>query len=79
MNREEAVATLKEIINGCRYLSLDAMTLDSSKTEEQSVNYRIRIKGALDRADKEAISDIIKQRDLVMEENQTEIVIYKPK
>lgn len=79
MNREEAVACLKEILNLSRHMSPNAVTFEKSSANEGSMGYRVRIKGTTFEDDRQAVNTVAKNHNLVVKEEDNEIVIYKPR
>ncbi len=77
MNREEATACLKEILNSCINVNPDAFLLMESSPG--ATGYTIYMKANLDSACKEQVSRIISQHNLSMREENGGIVIFKQK
>ncbi len=80
MNRYEAVAIYKEIINVCEDMGANAFNLMlSEKNDPTSKGYQIRITMLPDAEIKQQITNIAKKHDLSMKEEKGEVIIYKPK
>lgn len=79
MNREEAVACLKEILALSQHMSPNAVTFEKSLANEISTGYRVRIKGSTFDDDRQAVNLVAKNHKLVVKEEDNEIVIYQPR
>jgi hypothetical protein len=80
VNREEAVAIYKEIMNLSENMALNAFNLTlSEKNDPHSKGYQIRIAMSMDPEIKEQITSIAKKHDLAVKEEKGEVIIYKPK
>ena len=80
MNRAEAVAIFKEIINECKEAGSSAFNLRlSDKNDPTFRGYRIHITMSPDSEIKQQITNITKKHDLAMKEESGEVIIYKPK
>ena len=80
MNRDEAVAIYKEIINVCENMGSNAFNLMlSEKNDATAKGYQIRITMSTDSEIKQQITNIAKKHDLAVKEEKGEVIIYKPK
>jgi len=79
MNRAEAVAIYKEIMNLCESMGSNTFKLVSSPSDKKaSTNYEIRITMQEDVAIKQQVANIAKKHNLAMKEKKGEVIIYKP-
>ncbi len=80
MNRDEAVAIYKEIVNVCESMKLNAFNLMlSEKNDSTAKGYQIRITMSPDTEIKQQITNIAKKHDLAVKEEKGEVIIYKPR
>ena len=79
MNRHEAVAFLKEIINTCENMSPDSVALIHSMDDQNSTGYQVHIKTVLDSETKQQLRNIAEKHNLVLKEEKGKVIIYKPK
>ncbi|MGD0996383.1 MAG: hypothetical protein ABR909_12775 [Candidatus Bathyarchaeia archaeon] len=80
MNRDEAVAIYKEIINVCENMGSNAFNLMlSEKNDATAKGYQIRITMSTDTEIKQQITNIAKKHNLAVKEEKDEVIIYKPK
>jgi hypothetical protein len=80
MNRDEAVAIYKEIVNVCESMRANAFNLRlSEKNDATAKGYQMRITMSPDPEIKQMITNIIKKHNLAMKEEKNEVVIYSPK
>ncbi len=78
MNRIEAVNYLKEVLIRCQELSPSSVCFENYK-DTQTENYRVYIKGTIYESDREKLRALAKEHNLAMQENENEVVVYKPK
>ena len=80
MNRDEAVAIYKEIVNVCESMGSNAFNLMlSEKNDATAKGYQIRITMSPDAEIRKQITNIAKKHDLAVKEEKGEVIIYKPK
>lgn len=80
MNRDEAVAIYKEIMNLCESMGSNAFNLMlSEKNDSTAKGYQIRITMSEDTKIKQQVANIAKKHSLAVKEEKGEVVIYKPK
>ncbi|HTY74254.1 MAG TPA: hypothetical protein VMD05_01650 [Candidatus Nanoarchaeia archaeon] len=80
MNREEALATMHEIVNALREsIIVDSVSFDDSQVSKTSVGYEIRMRCTLNPATKAIISPILKKNKLEIKETDELITIYQPR
>lgn len=70
MNRDEAIAVLKEIFDRCSYLNASAITLMASKVTMQlgSSDYSIHMTTTLDSDNRKVVQDIMEEHGLTFRE-----------
>lgn len=78
MNRNEAVAYLKDVLNACNDMSPDAVSFETAKNSN-STGYTVRIKGAIHESDRIMVKEIAKRHSLSVREEHGEVVVYRPK
>ena len=80
MKREEALATLHEIVDALREsIIVDSLSFDDSEVSKTSVGYEIRMRCTLNQATKTIISPILEKHKLKIKETEEIITIYKPR
>jgi hypothetical protein len=79
LKRYEAVTTLREISEACKDMYGSAISLVTSKPEDESTGYRLCIKASLDGNDKTIVKEIAQKRKLAIREEKDEMVIYQPR
>jgi hypothetical protein len=77
LDRNEAMAFLKELQGHCWDMNPDRISLDESNVSESSVGYRVQIKGIIDKATREYVKTIANKRKLAVKEESDKIIIYK--
>ena len=79
MKRQEAVALLKEIVEACKTISLQHISLKASSQEAtvESEGFELHIKDHFNEEDWKCLETIIKKRNLSMKKHRDFIVIYK--
>ena len=77
MDRNEAVAYLKELLSQCD-MSPASVSFETPK-DSDSVGYRVHIKGAIQESDKQAVRDVAKKHSLTVQEDTDGVVVYKSK
>ena len=78
MDRNEAVAYLKEILTLCSDLSPDSISFENPNNTH-SVGYRVHIKGKIYEHDLQKVKDIAKKHLLAVQEDSDGIVVYRPR
>jgi hypothetical protein len=78
MDRTEAVTYLKELMNLCDELSPSCVSFENFN-DNQSVGYRVIIKGTIQESDRQKLREIAKKHSLVVQEDVGGVVIYKAK
>ena len=76
VDRNEAIAVLKEITAKCSYVSLIDLIPPKSK-DVLSRGYRINIKTLLNDQDRKEIQKIIDSHRLAIKEKDENIIVYK--
>ncbi len=82
MNRHEATAVLREVINGCSdFVSMDFVSITDSafQTRMKSTGYEIYIKCNSCSGLSNCLTPILEKHGLKMSELKDAIIIYKPK
>jgi hypothetical protein len=80
MNRDEAVACLKEIDASYKGIFANAISLVKSKPDNPiSTGYELHIKTALDAETKIQLKGVAQKKGLELIEEKDEVIIYKPK
>ncbi|MGD6852489.1 MAG: hypothetical protein ACQCN6_10570 [Candidatus Bathyarchaeia archaeon] len=78
MDRQEAVAYLRELFSQCNDLSPNAVSFEQPKNGD-SVGYRVRIRGNMHETDKTALKEIAKKRNLTVKDDRDEVIVYNLK
>lgn len=78
MDRNEAVAYLKELLSLCNELSPDTVSFENPKNSD-SVGYRVNIKGKIQEPERQMVRDVAKKYSLAVKEDPDGVVVYKPK
>lgn len=76
MHRTEAVAFLKELKDTCNEMTPDSLSIDDSDAQD-SVGYKVLIKGTIDEFHKERVKLTAKKSNLAVKEYGDVIIIYK--
>jgi archaellum biogenesis ATPase FlaH len=82
MNRQEAIALLREILEACRgliemnYVSLD---LADAQIRKSADYYELHVKWVLDERLRQCLTPILEKHQLSMKESKGSIIIYAPK
>ena len=80
MNRAEAVALYKEIMNLCEDMRTSAVNLIESKPNNPKVTgYQVHIRTVLSNESAQQIRSIAEKLNLAVIKENGEVVIYKPK
>ena len=79
MNKQEASAFLKELLVKCNLESNSYILLEPNPKDTLSAGYKIRIKTNLDLDRRQQLKEISKKYDLVVVEEHSQIIVYKPK
>jgi hypothetical protein len=81
MDRNEAIAVLKEIFDRCSYLDASAITLMASKVTERSgcSDYSIHMSTTLDSDSRAIVQGIVKAHGLTYRENEGRLTIFRSK
>ena len=80
MNRAEAVALYKEIMNLCEDMRASAVNLIESKPNNlKATGYQVRFKAVLSNESAQQIRSIAEKLNLAVIEENGKVVIYKPK
>jgi hypothetical protein len=79
MNKQEASAFLKELLIKCNLESNSFVLLEPNPKDTLSAGYKIRIKTILDIDRRQQLKEISKKYDLVVVEEHSQIIVYKPK
>ncbi len=79
MKKKEACSFLKELLAKCDMDSDSFVLLEPNPSDTLSSGYKVRIKTVLNNECRKQIREITKKYDLAVIEEQTQIVIYKPK
>ena len=79
MNKQEASSFLKELLTKCKMDSNSFILIEPNPNDALSTGYKVRIKTILNNECRQQIKEITKKHDLAVIEEQTQIVIYKPK
>ena len=80
MNRDEAIALYKEIMNLCPSMGSSAVNLMKSRPDDPvAQGYQVRIRASPDSESEKLIEEIAKKHSLVMKEENGEVIIFKPK
>ncbi len=79
MNKQEAGSFLKELLAKCKMDSDSFVLVEPNFKDTLSTGYKVRIKTILNNECRQQIRRITKKYDLAVIEEQTQIVIYKPK
>jgi len=80
LNRTEAVAIYKEIMNSCEDMRASAVNLIESKSNNlKATGYQVRIRAVLSSEGAQQIRDIAEKLNLAVIEENGEVVIYTPK
>ncbi len=75
MDRNEAVAYLKEHLRNCNDMSPEALSFEKPP---QYHGYTVRIKGTITEADKKVAKEIAIKHSLEVKEEKGEVIIYRP-
>jgi hypothetical protein len=73
MNREEAMAVLKEIVKICQKVGVTYISLKSAKESE---SYELHIEDHFDEKDCEILQNILQKHNLSMRKNDGRVIIY---
>ncbi len=76
MNREVAIAVLKEVFDSCHYMDATAITLIPSTTE--GTGYQIYINTNLYSDSRTCLAEIMARYGLKFRESEDRLVIYQP-
>jgi hypothetical protein len=79
MNKQEASSFLKELLSNCKLDSDSFILVAPNPKDTLSTGYKVRIKTVLNNECRQQIRKITKNHDLGVIEEQTQIIIYKPK
>jgi hypothetical protein len=82
MNRQEATAVLREIVEACRELTdinYVSLNLSDAQIRKDSDGYELYIKCDLSSSLKRCLTPILEKRQLRLKELNGAIVIYTPK
>jgi hypothetical protein len=80
VNRAEAVALYKEIMNLCEDMRASAVNLIESKSNNpKATGYQVRIRAVLSNESAQQIRGVAEKLNLGVLEENGEVVIYKPK
>ncbi len=79
MNKQEATSFLKELLAKCKMDSESFILMEPSPNDALSTGYKVRIKTILNNECRQQIREITKKYDLAVIEEQTQIIVYKPK
>lgn len=77
MNREKAVACLKEILTYSENMSPDAISFEASGTKLPQ-GYAIHIKGIGIKEEKQIIKNVAEKHSLVVREEGNNLIIFTP-
>ena len=78
MDRNEAVTYLKELLSLCDELSPSSVSFENFENND-SVGYRVHIKGTIHESDRQKVRDVAKKHSLAVQEDAGGVVVYKPK
>ena len=80
MNRDQAVAIYKEIMNLSESMGSNAFDLRLSKKDDPtSEGYKICITLSADHEIKQQITNVAKKHNLAVKEEKGEVIVFKPK
>jgi hypothetical protein len=79
MNKQEAASYLKEFLTKCNLTSDSFILIEPNPNDALSRGYKIRIMASINNACREQVKIITKKHDLSVIEEQTQIIVYKPK
>jgi hypothetical protein len=79
MNKQEASAFLKELLIKCNLDSNSYILLEPNPKDTLSAGFKIRIKTNLDINRRQQLKEITKKYDMVVVEEHSQILVYKPK
>jgi hypothetical protein len=78
VERNEAVALLKEVAHACKYSEEEAILIVPQVQNSLITGFMLHIKKTLDKSELECIEDILKKHKLAMQKQAGTILIYKP-
>lgn len=76
MKREGAIAVRKEIVEVCKEVSVNHISL---KSVTESECFELHIEDHFDEKDVERLRDILQKHNLSIEKHDSNVVIYTPK
>jgi hypothetical protein len=82
MNRQEAIALLREILEACRGLiemNYVSLNLAGAQIRKSADDYELHVKWVLDERLRQCLTPILEEHQLSMKESKGSIIIYAPK
>jgi hypothetical protein len=82
MNRQEAIALLREILEACSELfdmNYVSLNLADAQIRKSADDYELHIKSVLDERLRQCLTPILEKHQLRMKESKGSIIIYAPK
>jgi hypothetical protein len=79
MNKQEASTFLKELLIKCNLESNSYILMEPNPIDALSTGHKIRIKTVLNINQRQELKEITKKYDLVIVEEHSQIIVYKPK
>ena len=82
MNRQEAIALLREILEACRGLiemNYASLNLADAQIRKSADDYELHIKWVLDERLRLCLTPILEKHQLKIRESKGSIIIYAPK
>jgi hypothetical protein len=78
LDRSEAIIYLKELLSQCNDLSPECVSFDTLN-DDNSIGYRIHIKGTILETDKQKVRDVAEKLSLSVQEDPDGVIIYQLK
>ena len=79
MNQKEARGLLKELLAKCELGADSFVIVEPDPNDKLSTGYKIRVKTSVDPHCRDQLRTITKKHDMAVVEEQSQIVVYKPK
>jgi hypothetical protein len=76
LNRQQAVNYLKDLLNVCKDISPDCVSLENRPPAPPTI--QIRIRGNIPEPHKQKLKDVAKENSLEVQETDNGIIVYTP-
>lgn len=75
MNRTEAVTYLRELLNRCNEMALNAVSFEEQRIGD-SINYKLHILGSIQETDKQIAREIANKHSLRVADNGEDVIVF---